>query len=71
MDLGTVKSKLGRAMYETCEDFEEDVRLVFENAMKFNPKGHWVHDDAKLLLEFFDESFQAVCFYSSLLFLCR
>ncbi|KAF9675738.1 hypothetical protein SADUNF_Sadunf09G0064100 [Salix dunnii] len=34
MDLGTVKSKLSKNLYESPRDFAADVRLTFNNAMK-------------------------------------
>ncbi|QLL33272.1 hypothetical protein HG536_0E01830 [Torulaspora globosa] len=39
MDLGTVAKKLDNWKYQTLEEFERDVRLVFENCYKFNPDG--------------------------------
>ncbi|CAH8381147.1 unnamed protein product [Eruca vesicaria subsp. sativa] len=40
MDLGTVKGKLGRGLYETPLDFSDDVRLTFKNVVLYNPVGH-------------------------------
>lgn len=39
MDLGTVGKNLDNWKYQTLEEFERDVRLVFENCYKFNPDG--------------------------------
>ena len=39
MDLSTVKKKLDQSEYETCEEFEADVRLIFDNCFQFNPPG--------------------------------
>lgn len=39
MDLGTVAKNLSNWKYETLEEFEHDVRLVFDNCYKFNPDG--------------------------------
>lgn len=39
MDLGTVAKNLDNWKYHTLEEFERDVRLVFENCYKFNPDG--------------------------------
>lgn len=58
MDLGTVKSRLDTGYYSTIDEFASDVRLVFQNAMTFNPKNHGVHMDAKGLLEHFHTLFQ-------------
>lgn len=39
MDLGTVGSKLNNWKYQSMEEFESDVRLVFRNCYTFNPEG--------------------------------
>jgi len=49
MDLGTIKSKLEGGFYNGIEMLEEDVYLVFDNAMFFNPPGTDVHECAKAL----------------------
>ncbi|XAR49561.1 hypothetical protein NMG60_11032809 [Bertholletia excelsa] len=48
MDLGTVKSRLIKNWYKTPGQFAEDVRLTFNNAMTYNPKGQ---DDKWTVLE--------------------
>ena len=40
MDLGTVRQKLDAGEYENIDDFADDVRLTFKNAIKFNPEKH-------------------------------
>uniref|UniRef100_A0A1J3G9C2 Transcription factor GTE3, chloroplastic n=1 Tax=Noccaea caerulescens TaxID=107243 RepID=A0A1J3G9C2_NOCCA len=55
MDLGTVKTKLSKSLYKSPLDFAEDVRLTFNNALLYNPKGHDVHHVAELLLKMFEE----------------
>ncbi|KAF5181522.1 Transcription factor gte2 [Thalictrum thalictroides] len=57
MDLGTVKSKLDQNMYATPMDFAADVRLTFNNAMTYNPKGHDVAIMAKAILLRFERLF--------------
>lgn len=54
MDLGTVREKLRTNQYITVFDFAEDVRLIFENAKRFNPPGHPVHLNADSLLKDFE-----------------
>lgn len=39
MDLATIKKKLDGDEYSSCEDFEADVRLMFNNCYTFNPVG--------------------------------
>lgn len=59
MDLGTVKCNLTAGKYLELDDFISDVRLVFRNAMLFNPESHYIHVDAKILLNRFNESVRA------------
>ena len=64
MDLSTISTKLGRGDYGRIPPggeysspvgkmlhgpFYDDVMLVFGNAMLFNPKGDFIHDDAATL----------------------
>ncbi|KAL7103688.1 hypothetical protein ACP275_08G195200 [Erythranthe tilingii] len=55
MDLGTIKTRLSQNLYKSPWEFAEDVRLVFSNAMTYNPKGHDVHIMAEQLLQIFEE----------------
>ncbi|DBA03201.1 TPA: hypothetical protein N0F65_003921 [Lagenidium giganteum] len=54
MDLGTIDSRLQQGQYLDIQDFIADVRLVFENAMVFNPRTHYIHVDAEILWRKFD-----------------
>lgn len=56
MDLGTVKTKLNNGTYTKAEEFAYDVRLVFENAMTFNPRDHWVYAMAVTLQNLFENT---------------
>ncbi|KAK9110789.1 hypothetical protein Sjap_018849 [Stephania japonica] len=58
MDLGTVKSKIVKNLYHSPSDFASDVRLTFNNALKYNPKGHDVNVAAEQLLARFGELFE-------------
>lgn len=60
MDLGTVKSKLSRSLYDSPLDFGTDVRLTFKNALLYNPKGHEVYMLAEQFLKKFEEMFRSV-----------
>ncbi|XP_022988748.1 transcription factor GTE7-like [Cucurbita maxima] len=60
MDLGTVKSKLAKNLYDSPLDFAEDIRLTFNNAMLYNPKGHDVHVLAEQWSVKFEELFRTV-----------
>lgn len=60
MDLGTVKSKLGKNKYKEVEDFAADVRLTFSNAMTYNPPGNFVHIMAKELNDLFNMMWKSI-----------
>ncbi|PIN06378.1 Transcription initiation factor TFIID, subunit BDF1 [Handroanthus impetiginosus] len=55
MDLGTVKDRLTQNWYKTPMEFAEDVRLTFQNAMTYNPKGQDVYAMAEQLSKIFEE----------------
>lgn len=46
MDLGTIRKKLENGVYQTLEDFEENVHVTFDNAMLYNPEGSVVYNMA-------------------------
>jgi hypothetical protein len=53
MDLGTIRDNLRSNQYNTVLDFAKDVRLTFQNAIKYNPSQHPIHQNSlKLLAEF-------------------
>ncbi|KAG8086934.1 hypothetical protein GUJ93_ZPchr0010g8191 [Zizania palustris] len=54
MDLGTVKENLAFGRYPSHEDFATDVRLTFNNALRYNPADHHVHRYAGNLLATFE-----------------
>lgn len=54
MDLGTIRQKMGDKGYANVKAFAKDVRLVWGNAKKFNPPGHFVYDAAKALEKDFE-----------------
>ena len=53
---GTIKSRLLSMSYTAPDAFASDVRLVFTNAIGFNPESHFVHTWAVQLLNEFDVS---------------
>lgn len=57
MDLGTIKERLQSLLYSDPNQFAGDVRLVFQNAMVFNPPTHPIHQYASQLLADFDGEF--------------
>ncbi|KAK8939455.1 Transcription factor GTE4 [Platanthera guangdongensis] len=60
MDLGTIRSRLNKNWYKAPEEFAEDVRLTFNNAMTYNPKGQDVHHMAEELLNMFEERWPVI-----------
>ncbi|CAA2953479.1 transcription factor GTE4-like [Olea europaea subsp. europaea] len=60
MDLGTIKNRLSQNWYKSPREFAEDVRLVFRNAMTYNPKGQDVHVMAEQLSEIFEERWAVI-----------
>lgn len=60
MDLGTVKTKLNKALYKSPMEFADDVRLTFRNAMLYNPKGQDAHLMAEQLLKMFEQKWKAI-----------
>ncbi|KAL9686527.1 hypothetical protein QQ045_023987 [Rhodiola kirilowii] len=60
MDLGTIKTKMGKGLYTTPMEFAADVRLTFKNALLYNPKGHDVYLIAEQLLAYFEGMFRSV-----------
>jgi len=55
MDLGTVKMRLHGMAYQSRKQAADDIRLVFTNAMRYNPPHDFVHKCAKELLAVFEE----------------
>lgn len=60
MDLGTVKSRLETNLYKSPKEFAEDVRLTFQNAMTYNPKGQDVYMMAEQLSKIFEEKWPSI-----------
>jgi hypothetical protein len=60
MDLGTALGKLRSGAYATLKEMRDDVELVFENAMIYNPPLHKVHKTAVTLRTVFHQDLAAV-----------
>ncbi|KAK9690568.1 hypothetical protein RND81_09G138100 [Saponaria officinalis] len=60
MDLGTIKDRLDKGFYDTPEEFASDVRLTFNNALRYNPKGHEVNTFAGQYLALFERWFPPI-----------
>ena len=57
MDFGTINNKLNTSIYSHVQEFINDVELVFNNAMTFNPPDSPVFRAAKSLLNYFEKNF--------------
>ncbi|EKE42339.1 hypothetical protein ENUP19_0296G0032 [Entamoeba nuttalli] len=60
MDLNTITKKFRYGIYEHIDDFANDVRLVFKNAMKYNPPRNTIHIFASTLLRYFDDQIKEI-----------
>ncbi|KAE9598685.1 putative chromatin remodeler Bromodomain family [Lupinus albus] len=58
MDFSTIRSKIAAkdgSGYKNVREIYADVRLIFNNAMKYNDKKHNIHNMAKTLLKKFED----------------
>ena len=55
MDFGTIKKKLDARQYMSAQEFADDMRLVFGNCVKYNPKGDAIHECGVKMRRVFDE----------------
>ncbi|GAB5369575.1 hypothetical protein AAMO2058_001416900 [Amorphochlora amoebiformis] len=60
MDLGTVNKRLASGFYDDIQSFSRDVRLIWSNAMLYNPIGHFVHTAATEISRAFEVAFKKV-----------
>lgn len=63
MDLGTIKNKMDAkdtSGYQHVQEVCDDMRLVFSNAMTYNPEGSDVHVMSKTLSDKFEEKWKAL-----------
>lgn len=57
MDLSTVGANLALGQYSSLQEFLDDMKLIFQNAFRYNPKGSKVD---------MESSTKYICFMSSL-----
>ena len=60
LELGSIRKQLDTGIITTVDQFAEKVRLVWNNAMTFNPPVNDCHIMAKRLKEVFEKDFAAV-----------
>lgn len=51
MCFDVMRERIAHAFYPTLREFEQDLFLVFQNAMAYNPPEHWIHAHAQCLAE--------------------
>jgi bromodomain-containing factor 1 len=55
MDLSTIRKKLDAKMYQTPNEFDADMKLMFENCFTYNPEGSPVFIMGKALEMYYDK----------------
>lgn len=60
MDLGTVQQKLEEGKYSTPQQFASDIRLVWENCMKYNRPDSDLHQTAEKMSKLFEKKYQKI-----------
>ncbi|XP_010472263.1 PREDICTED: transcription factor GTE12-like [Camelina sativa] len=61
MDFVTIKSKLAKNLYVSiAKEFPKDVRLVYENAIRYYPPENSLHKNAKKLMRVFEVRWEPV-----------
>lgn len=55
MDLSTIEKKLNDGEYVEPKDFEEDIKLMFNNCYLYNPPSLPIHKMGRQLEKVFDE----------------
>lgn len=53
MDLSTIKAKFHDDEYQTLQQFKDDMRLMFENCMCYNPRNSFVYNEGSAIWQFF------------------
>jgi hypothetical protein len=57
MDLGTIKNKMDRGEYNTAEEFETDVRQIFNNCYAYWGRSHEMSAAAERFQKSFEEKY--------------
>jgi bromodomain-containing factor 1 len=58
--LNHIKSKLGEGEYDEVNQINKDMKLMVDNAMKFNPPGHAVHTAAQQFQQIWEEKWRSL-----------
>ncbi|KAH0791158.1 bromodomain-containing protein 7 isoform X2 [Histomonas meleagridis] len=60
MDLSTIKSKIHDDEYQSLQQFKDDMYLMFNNCMTYNPPGSFVFKEGSTILQFFRKQLKLV-----------
>lgn len=60
IDLSEIKGKLTNNEYANVEEFAKDVRMVYRNAMLYNPPGDWINRAASDCLNTFERELDRI-----------
>eukprot|EP01118_Nematostelium_gracile_P016165 TRINITY_DN6634_c0_g1_i1.p1 TRINITY_DN6634_c0_g1~~TRINITY_DN6634_c0_g1_i1.p1 ORF type:complete len:158 (-),score=27.89 TRINITY_DN6634_c0_g1_i1:234-707(-) len=60
MDFSTIQNKMEAGMYSNIEEFAEDARLTFENALLYNQPKSEIGTMTKTLLELFEKEYSKI-----------
>lgn len=60
MDLGTVESKLKKGEYGTALEFGHDMRLIWSNSMKYNPRNTSFYHLTTIIKDNFEKLFREI-----------
>ncbi|XP_022098664.1 BRCA2-interacting transcriptional repressor EMSY-like isoform X2 [Acanthaster planci] len=58
MDFGTVKRKLENGRYDNFADFHNDMMLVHNNCVQYNPPGHEIRRDCEEVFQFYTAEYK-------------
>jgi len=58
--LSTLRKRINSGTYKTVTEFQDDFRLMFNNARQYNQEGSWVFNDAEEMERVFDSTYNRV-----------
>ena len=64
MDFGTVRKKLNFNVYENVQQFIKDMKLVFDNCVRYNGSENQVARYAIEIRNMFEENMKSAGFYN-------
>jgi len=62
MDFGTIKTRLNNNIYKRCQDFYDDIKLVFYNCILYNG----LESDVGKIGSYLEKEFETVCYQHNL-----